>query len=161
MYSSICQEIWSSAVQFAKCIFSCPYVVKYFVSVIFSNEQLFCLKKKRASVVEFHSQSTSYHGKQKIILSLVNSWAVTNDPVCPRPCVQVYTQRAKPINAPINDFGENSEYFFPSLPLLPRKSSVRPDKRETTECAECQQGPGVWFPLVLLGSESGAYCPED
>lgn len=57
--------------------------------------------------------------------------------------MQVYTQRAKAINAPINDFGENSEYFLPSFPLLPHKSSVHPDKRETTECAECQQDPGV------------------
>lgn len=37
MYSSICQEIRLSAVLFGKCIFSCPYVVKYFVSIIFSN----------------------------------------------------------------------------------------------------------------------------
>jgi len=39
------------------------------------------------------------------------------------------------ISAPVNDFGENAEY---SLPLLTHKSSATPDKRETTEFAECQ-----------------------
>lgn len=42
------------------------------------------------------------------------------------------------ISAPVNDFGENAEYFFLSLPLLTHKSSATPDKRETTEFAECQ-----------------------
>lgn len=41
----ICQEMWSSAVLFAKCIFSCPYIAKYFVSVIFSMKNCFLQKK--------------------------------------------------------------------------------------------------------------------
>lgn len=117
------------------------------------------LFQKKVGVAEFHLQRTSYHEKQKIILSLVNSSAATNDPAGSRPRMQVYTRRPKPINAPISEFGDNLEYFFPS-PLAWEKQCAPWQKRNHRMC---RMSTRSWclIPTSFTGSELGTYCPED